>query len=129
MAGAANRPGSSGERVLETRPLYWRGGEARINIQAPHGQARVQITDAGGKPLEGFSFADCMPFADDELGWSPCWKNGRRLSALANRAVRLELEILNGRMYAIGGDFTPMVARQVRRFEEDGLVPEARPGF
>ena len=74
-------------------------------------------------------FADCIPFGDDEVGWSPCWKNGRRLSALANRAVRLEIEILDGRVYAIWGDFTPMVARQVRRFEEDGLVPEPRPGF
>ncbi|MCD6334975.1 MAG: hypothetical protein J7M27_06545 [Candidatus Latescibacteria bacterium] len=114
---------------LGTRPLYWQSGEARINIQAPDGQARVQVTDKDGQALPGYTFDDCNLFSGDDRFWIPRWKDGKNLSALAGKAIRLEIEMLNGRIYAIRGDFIPMVALQVKRFEQDGQAPAFRPGF
>jgi hypothetical protein len=89
----------------------------------------VQVTDKDGQALPGYAFDECNPFSGDDLFWIPRWKDGKNLSALAGKAIRLEIEMLNGRIYAIRGDFIPMVALQARRLLQDGQAPESRPGF
>ena len=55
--------------------------------------------------------------------------NGKTLSALAGKVIRLEVKLLNGRIYAIRGNFLPLVAAQARRLEENGEIPQERMGF
>jgi len=43
----------------------------RLNVRAPHGRVRVQITDELGVPLTGYTFEDCAPFQGDKLFWTP----------------------------------------------------------
>jgi hypothetical protein len=115
---------------IGSRALYWRGGEAELNAQCPGGGAvRAQVTDIDGKPLEGYGFDDCVPLAGDDTAWTPTWKSDKTLRQQAGRLLRLEVELADARLYAVRGDFEPLVAGQAWRFRDEGLVPELRLGF
>jgi len=45
------------------------------------------------------------------------------------KVIRLEVELLNARLYAIRGGFLPLLGGEVWRFERDGEEPRSRPGF
>lgn len=111
-----------------TRGLYWRGGEARLNVEAQGGWARVQVTDPRGKALDGYAFDACEKLAGDRVDWTPEW-NGRKLAELAGRPVRLEIELYNAALYAIRGDFVVINHHQVNLFNNQGRIPMERPGF
>ena len=115
--------------ALGTRVLFWRGGELQLNVRSPDGKVRVQITNPETEPLDGYSFDDCVAFTGDETSWQPTWKDGKSLVCQLENAIRLEVEITNGRIYSIRGDFEPLVAGHCWRFNEDGVIPEPRPGF
>ena len=98
---------AGGPGWLTTRLLFVDGDRLEINIQVPHGTARLQVTPMAGEPLDGYGFADSVPFTGDEISWQPVWQGGRSIGALAGQVVRLEMELFNGRIYAIRGDLTP----------------------
>ena len=131
---------TGGRGTIGTRAMYWGGGEAQLNVQAQGGEVRAQVCDQGRMvgqnptrsatdPLEGYTFDDCEPFSGDDTAWTPTWKNGKTLSQMAGQALRLEVQLDSSRLYAIRGDFVPMLGRQRGAFERDGEVPEPRPGF
>jgi hypothetical protein len=117
-----------GPGMFGTRSLYWQGGEARFNIQSGL-ETRVQVTDPVGEVIEGYSYADCLPFTGDALDWSPRWTGGRGLAPFTGQAIRLEVEMNNARIYAIRGDFLPLSGRELRSFMDRGEKPIPRPGF
>ena len=119
---------NAGKGLLGTRPLIWRGGEVRLNVQSGN-EVRVQVTDIEGRPMEGYGFADCPPFNGDELFWQPRWKNGKGLSELAGKALRLDISLNHARIYAIRGDLLPVTIREAVQFQESGEEPHRQPGF
>ena len=118
-----------GVGVVGTRALYWRGGELELNVQSQGGHVRAQITDHEGVLLEGYRSEECESFTGDNTAWKPVWKGGKTLAALANKTIRVEVELDNARIYAISGDFIPLSAPSCRQFEIHGVVPTPRPGF
>jgi hypothetical protein len=112
--------------ILGTRPLFWYGGELRLNVQSVQ-EARVQVTDIAGKAIEGYSFGDCEPFSGDELFWQPRWKNGRAMADLSKQVLRVEIGLENARIYAIRGDFLPLSDREARQIVETGEEPVLTP--
>jgi hypothetical protein len=69
-----------------------------LNVDARDGQARVQVTDADGRPFPGFSFADCQPIASDSLGAKVAWT--RPISELRDQTVRLEFSLRKASLFA-----------------------------
>ena len=91
---------------IKTKWLRFSGDELKFNIKCPYGSARVQIIDEKGKPIEGFTFADCTPFTGDELFWQPEWKGGKLSSVIDGRKRRqIEIELVSGQLFAVRGDF------------------------
>lgn len=119
----------SGIGTIGTRGLYWRGGDLELNVEGQGGAIRVQVTDAGGAPLEGFTFGECVPFSGDSTTWQPRWHSGRRMVAQSGNIVRVEVALRNSRIYAIRGDFLPLVGGECWRYEEENETPAPRPGF
>jgi hypothetical protein len=115
-------PGGSGSFI--TRPLFISGENLMLNVQAPQGEVHVQITDPAGKPHDGYTFEDCIPFAGDDLFWSPRWKDNKSFSRFTEQAVRLEGKLFNGRIYSIRGDFIPIQLMELRRFNDQGTRPD-----
>jgi hypothetical protein len=119
----------TGIGTIGTRPLYWKGGDLELNIQGQGGGVRAQITDVHGKPLEGYSFEDSIPFSGDLIAWKPVWQGNKNIRALAKTALRVEVALWNARIYAIRGDFIPLTGGETWRFIDEGLVPKPRAGF
>jgi hypothetical protein len=135
MAYALRRDGfaylesEGGQGVIGTRGLYWRGGNGELNVQAPAGWVRVQVTDSKGNALPGYTFAECEAFRGDSTAWAPRWKKGRALAELSGRMLRLEISLENARLFAVRGDFLLCGTQAVRDFEKSGTLPQARAGF
>ena len=109
---------------LKTRALLVQGDRLSFNVQAAGGQLRVGITDADGNPVPGYGLEDCLPCSADSTGWVPRWKDGARFGSLEGRAVQLELELGGGRLYAVGGDFRMLSAKEGMRYMRFGTPPD-----
>ena len=114
----AGGPGS-----LTTRSLYLSGDRLTINVQAPHGRLRMQVTGPDSRPLDGYGYADCAAFTGDSQAWEPVWSGGRTIGALKGQVIRLEAELFNGRLYALRGDLRPATSSGVRDWQATGAAP------
>jgi hypothetical protein len=90
---------AAGEGTLVTRPLTFTGSKLSLNI-ASRGPTRVELQDAGGKPLQGFTLDDCTPIAADQIEQTVAWKGGS-LSPLAGQTVRLRFVLREADLYSL----------------------------
>ena len=104
--------------VIGTRPLLARGGSLELNVLAPDGEVRVQVTDIKGDILPGYGFADSIPFIGDNLHWEPNWRGNQSLRNLPERALRIEILLDNARLYAIRGNFQVLTAPEAILYEQ-----------
>jgi hypothetical protein len=89
-----------------TKPLVMKELEIFANIQVPHGDMLYQITDLFSKPIEGFTFDDCVAFKNiDSISQKLTWKSENDMSSLKNKVIRLQIKMRNGRLYSFSGDF------------------------
>ncbi len=73
-----------------TKPLTFSGKELRLNAATgAAGSIAVEIQDADGKPLPGFTLEECRAFSGDSTDRALAWKSGSDVSALAGKPVRL----------------------------------------
>ena len=115
-----------GAGTIGTRALHWKSNEVELNIQSQGGEARAQITDPAGVVLKGYSFDDCPPFSGNDRAWKPVWKNGKTIQTWSGKAIRVEVELKSARLFAIGGDFVPLIGRhQKDRLKSKDLMPNA----
>lgn len=82
-------------------PQVTLGGKAlTLNAEARAGEIRCQLLDAGGKPLPGFTYAECRAISADGLELPVRWKRG--LETLKGRPVQLEVRLRQAKLYALG---------------------------
>ena len=65
------------------------------------GSIRVELQDSDGKPIPGFTLADCPEIYGDEIERVVSWRGGADVGALAGRAVRLCFALKDADLYAI----------------------------
>jgi hypothetical protein len=85
--------------VLLTRPLRFRGEGLTVNLCAPQGWLRAELTDAAGKPISGFTLDDCEPVRGDSVAAAVRWR-GRQLRELADRPIRIRFQLSDAAIYA-----------------------------
>ncbi|MGH9159810.1 MAG: hypothetical protein ACRD2X_07460, partial [Vicinamibacteraceae bacterium] len=97
--------------TLLTVPLHVRAGSGdllELNADASRGSIRVQVRDADGQVVNGFSFDDCEPVTHDGITLPVRWRSGAELARLDDRIIRLELEIARASVFGFdirrGGD-------------------------
>ena len=84
-----------------TKPLVFSGGELVMNVStSAAGSVRVEIQDAEGQPLEGFTLADCPEIYGDELERVVSFGDRTDLSQPAGLPVRLRFVIRDADLYA-----------------------------
>ena len=92
-------PLSGGEIV--TRPLVFEGNRLELNFAtSAAGRIVVEIQDAGGQPLEGFTLADCDELFGDSLKETVTWNNNPHLKLLSGRPVRLRFVVRDADLYS-----------------------------
>ena len=93
---AKDKPGT-----VVTKPFKLEGSRLLVNVDAAKGKLLVEILDAKGKPVPGFSAGETKAYERvDDLRLAPQWKAGRDLSALKGKVIRLKFHLRNAKLYS-----------------------------
>jgi hypothetical protein len=86
---------------LVTKPLLFEGSKLELNFStsAPGG-VRVEIQDAAGRALPGFTLDDSTELIGDEIQRMHAWKGGAGVAALAGRPIRLRFVLKDADIYS-----------------------------
>lgn len=97
-------PAAGGE--LLTKPITFAGSHLSLNYAtSAAGTVWVEIQDASGEPIPGFTLAECQPLFGDTLDRVVRWGDDSDLAALAGRPIRLRFVIEDADLYSY--QFTP----------------------
>ncbi len=85
-----------------THPLRFSGKELILNYAtSAGGSLRVEAQDAEGKPLPGFTLADCRSLVGDAIEHKVTWAKGSDLSSLSGRTLRFRFAMQEADLFAI----------------------------
>ncbi|MBL9216798.1 MAG: hypothetical protein JNG83_15075 [Opitutaceae bacterium] len=97
---SVNAPFTGG--MLLTKPLVFTGRRLVVNYSTSAiGDLRVELADGEGRPLPGFTFADCDEIVGDEISRTVSWGARTDVAALAGRPVRLRVAMKDADLYSI----------------------------
>ena len=83
------------------------GGELSVNCNACLGTLTVAILDDQGRPYEGFSFEDCIPFENEESTDKVIrWKNAT-LNSLQGKPIRPAIRLNGAMLYTVTLEGSP----------------------
>jgi hypothetical protein len=102
---SASAPLAGGEIV--TKPIRFDGGNLTLNFATSGaGGVQVEIQDANGQPVTGYTLDDCPPIFGDRLAKVVRWKTpGGDVRPLAGQPVRLRFVLKDADLY--GFQFVP----------------------
>lgn len=93
---AKDKPGT-----IVTKPFKLEGTKLQVNVDAHDGKLLVEVLDAAGKPIPGFSSNNAVEYTSvDKLRLHPRWKNHKDMSSLKGRIVRLKFVLKNAKLYS-----------------------------
>ncbi len=97
---SVNAPWDGGEFI--THPFRFEGRHLVLNFSTSAvGSIKVEIQDASGKPVPGYSLADCMEIYGDETARVVFWKAGSGLATLAGRSVKMRFVMKDADLYSL----------------------------
>ncbi|MFM2004309.1 MAG: hypothetical protein RI963_3735, partial [Planctomycetota bacterium] len=60
----------------------------------------VELQDASGKPIPGFTLDDCIELNTDDLDRVVAWKNGSDVGTLAGKSIRIRFRIKDADLFS-----------------------------
>ena len=97
---SVNGPYAGGEMV--TKPLVFAGDTLVLNYStSAAGSIRVEIQDADGTPIPGFTLDEFPERYGDEIEGVMEWKGGADVRSLAGRSVRLRFLLKDADVYSL----------------------------
>ncbi|MFG0240375.1 MAG: hypothetical protein ACF8CY_04915, partial [Gimesia chilikensis] len=94
-----NAPLKGGE--ITTKPITFTGKELKLNFStSAAGGITVELQTPDGKPIEGFTEADCIELFGDTIARPVSWKKGTDVSSLAGKPVRLKIKLKDADLYS-----------------------------
>lgn len=86
---------------LRTKVLSFTGKELALNVATSiAGSVQVEIQDADGNPIEGFSLDQCSPIFGDSIKRKVTWSGSTDVSRLAGQPVRLRFVLKDADLYS-----------------------------
>ncbi|QDU46034.1 hypothetical protein Mal52_45310 [Symmachiella dynata] len=93
-------PYTGGEMI--TKPLIFTGNQLDLNFAtSAAGGIRIEIQDADGKPIPGFTLGDSQELIGNEISRAASWKGSKDVSKLAGKPVRLKFVMKDADLYAL----------------------------
>lgn len=100
--GFASIRAGADEGELLTRLLTFQGDSLILNCAtSAGGSIRVEIQDAEGRPVPGFSLSECLPVVGDSIETVIGWKTSPSLAPLAGKPVRLRVAMREADLFAL----------------------------
>lgn len=97
---ASLQGGYNGGDVI-TRPFLFKGKELEINYStSAAGYIRVEMLDAKGKPIPGFTFSDAQEIIGNEIKRIVTWRGKEDVSSLEGKPVRLKIYLKDANLYS-----------------------------
>jgi hypothetical protein len=100
LDGFVSLNAGTGEGVLTTKPLIFRGDRLVLNADGSRGHVLVEILDTQGKPIPGYGKQDCDAFRADEIRHPVTWKGKTNLKALGGKAIKLRFYLERAKLYS-----------------------------
>jgi len=86
---------------LVTPPLMFNGEKLELNMDASGGGfVRVEMIDAEGRPVEGFTMSESETLLGNSVGMPVGWSSGNGLRTLAGKPVRLKFQMRDAKLYS-----------------------------
>lgn len=86
---------------LTTKPLISEGDSLTLNFStSAAGGILVEIQEADGSPIPGFTFEDAVETIGNEIERKVAWKQGGDVGSLAGRPVRLKFAMKDADLFA-----------------------------
>lgn len=89
----------SGTGELTTVGIRFTGENFFVNAKV-NGELRVEILDANGNVVSGFSKADCKVVKGDNCKAKVEWTSGKTLSSLKGQKIKVKFYLTDGDLYA-----------------------------
>ncbi|QDU78501.1 hypothetical protein Pla110_02050 [Polystyrenella longa] len=87
---------------LLTPPITFTGTELSLNLATSAvGSVQVEMQDANGKPLSGFSLQECDVLFGDSIDKTVSWKGSSDLGTLSSQPVRLRFVMNDADLYSL----------------------------
>ena len=87
---------------LVTKPFMFSGKELVVNYAtSAGGSMRVELQDAAGKAIPGFTLADCRNLVGDAIEQPVAWTKGGDVSSHIGKPVRLRIVMQEADLYAL----------------------------
>ena len=85
-----------------TQPFTFSGTGLEINYRtSAAGFVRVEIQDADGKPIPGYSADDSTEIIGDEISRIVTWKQGDDVSRLSGQQIRLRFIMKDADLFVL----------------------------
>lgn len=86
---------------LVTRPVRFTGNRLFVNYSTSAvGTLRVELQDVDGRPIKGYTLAECPEIYGDRIDGEIHWASGGDLSSLKGRTLRLRFVLGDADLYA-----------------------------
>ena len=89
----------SGSGELTTETLKFKGEYFFVNA-AVRGDMKVEILDANGKSIAGFTKDDCLSMTGDGTKLQVTWKNNTTLKSLSGQNIKVKFYLTDADLYA-----------------------------
>ena len=97
---ASARAGHAGGSLI-TKPIQFVGDRLSVNFAtSAAGGLRVELQDADGTPLPGYTLADSIELIGNEIERDVVWKGGADVSKLAGKPIRIRFEMKDVDLYS-----------------------------
>ena len=97
---SVNAPYKGGE--MTTKPFTFQGKRLLINFStSAAGEVKVEIQNAHGQPLPGFSLQHAKPLIGNEIARAVSWQSGDDVGNLAGKPIRLRFVMKDAHLYSI----------------------------
>lgn len=91
---------AGGEMI--TKPFIFNGNNLFINFStSAAGEIKMQILDANGEVIEGYSMEDCHVLIGNEIAKRVSWDTNKSLESLSGKAVKLHFILKDADLYSI----------------------------
>ncbi len=86
---------------LQTPPLTFQGKRLRLNIDTgAMGTAFVELRNAAGEPIAGFTLADCEEIGGNFTDQQVYWRGDPDVGSLAGQPIRIHMRLKRAKLYA-----------------------------
>ena len=86
--------------TLTTRPIKFSGEHLFVNLDAPHGELRVEVLTLADKNYGPFTAEKCVPLRGDSTRQRVTWRGVESLARASGKNVKLRFTLTNGSLYS-----------------------------